>query len=52
MKDCLKILLYLVGIIVFLLVIALTTRMHIFLAIPVIVIAMFGLVLLGALLDN
>ena len=52
MKDCLKILLYLVGIIVFLLVIALTSRMHIFLAIPVMVIAFFGLAFLGAILDN
>ena len=52
MKDCLKILLYLAGIIAFLLVIALTTRMHIFLAIPVMVIAMFGLVLLNLFLDN
>lgn len=52
MKDCLKILLYLVGIIVFLLVIALTTRMHIFLAIPVMAIAIFGLTILNVLLDN
>lgn len=52
MKDLLKILLYLIEFIVFLLVVALTSRMHVFLAIPVIVIALFGFVLLSVFLDN
>lgn len=52
MKDLLKILLYLVGVIVFFLLIALTSRMHIFLAIPVMVIAFFGFALLNVFLDN
>lgn len=52
MKDWLKILLYLIGLIVFFIVIALATRMHVFLAIPVMVIALFGLALLGVLLGG
>ena len=52
MKDLLKILLYLIGFMAFLFVIALTTRMHMFLAIPVIVIAIFGISLLHVFIDD
>ena len=42
MKTWLRVILYLLATIIFLAIIALATRMHIFLAIPVTVIAIFG----------
>lgn len=52
MNGWLKVLLYLIAVIVFLMVLALASRMHVFLAIPVMVIALFGLAFLGAILDT
>lgn len=52
MNGWLKVFLYLIAVIAFLMVLALASRMHVFLAIPVMVIALFGLVLVGAFLDT
>lgn len=52
MKTWLKILLYLIALIAFLFIFALIGRMHIFLAIPVMVVAIFGLSILDVLLEH
>lgn len=52
MKFWLYIIVRLIAIIAFLILIALTSRMHIFLAIPVIVLSYFGYGILSTFLDD
>lgn len=52
MKPLLYVLIYLIMTIALLLVVALSSRMHLFLAIPVVIIAMFGFALASVHLDS